>query len=94
MNLLGDFEARADLWVQALCAERRPAPGASLSAWRSRLDRPFDPRPSAVAAMKQLCQRCPLTTTCRAEGVGAEYGVWAGELHEPKLADELGAEAS
>jgi hypothetical protein len=92
-NLFGDLDARADYWHRALCAVPRSS-ATTRSAWRRALNLPFRTDPASLTEIKQLCQRCPLTTTCRDQGVGAEYGVWGGELHQPELADELGAGAT
>lgn len=95
MSLLKDWGEHEDTYAEALCSVVNPHPQMERGSWLARLNLPFDPSPKAVAKMKELCLRCPLTTTCRDEGVGAEYGVWAGELHEPELTEEeaLGAGA-
>lgn len=98
--IIEDLDVRADLWAGALCAPRRPSvvgAGARL-AWIKALDAPFEySTPEELSAVIETCQRCPLSLQCAAEAAntGAEYGVWAGEVHEPELDDEvLGAGAS
>lgn len=96
--IIEDLDARADLWAGALCAPVKPAVvgAGARKAYVRALDLPFRTDSASVQMVKDLCQRCPLTLQCAVEGIGAEYGVWAGELHEPELDEDetLGAGVS
>lgn len=96
MSLLKDWGEHENTYTEALCAPRKPSVvgAAPRKAWLRALDAPFRTDSASVASVKELCAVCPLTLQCAVEGIGSEYGVWAGELHEPELDDEvLGAGA-
>ena len=39
--------------------------------------------PDMLSRIEPICASCPVIETCREWGKDAEYGIWAGELHQP-----------